>query len=340
VLREFCLSKEAAVDGDWDAEEVDEDESDDGEDNEEIACAGSEISSDDNGIHGTVYSDEEMLQPNGVDDDEVGWFVDVKGNPDLLKADDNSLNDKAEYVDTNTPYKISSDLRNGGGRKRPLSSEDDHENNDEDEEESDSIDSNNYSDGEEMAAVEDSNDRTPASNVKIRSLHSSTSFKKPESSGKGVLLSEDLVVQYRDDINICVVSSSALKRDKNSRDKHREVVFVDLVSDEDDAGKPSSYNVAEGKKVRNSVMDFSNVFDSDQLALLNSGRKPELKTAESMKRHKFQLTLLRDLLPHLKVRDILTAFIFFISQLKQLLATDNGLGKEYRIPGKGKGSDH
>lgn len=280
---------------------------DDEEDEEgEIAYAENESSSNESGTDGAVYSDvayEETARPDGNENDaEVGWFVDVKGNPDLLKVgeDGSSL--------PKTPQNTTSDLVKGVGRKRPLLVEEDEveKGDDEIDEESGDIDSNDDSDeeGDELEVDENRNHRsssisTPAFKVEVG--QSSTSAKKPMSSGQ--LISEDLVVQYRDENSICVVTSS-LKKATNAKGKQREIIFVDLVSDDDvdEKEKQSSEVITEKKKVRNSVMDFSNVFDSDQLALPNFGRKPELKSAESVKLHKFQLSLLRDLLPHLKVR--------------------------------------
>lgn len=274
---------------------MDDDEDEDGE----IMNAETESSSNESGTDGAVYSDEvyEETKRPVEDDAEVGWFVDVKGNPDLLKADEDGSSL------SKTPQNGTSDLVvYGVGRKRPLLLDEHEDEKDDDDinDESGDVVSIDDSDeeGNEFEADENGDSRIFTPGFKVEVGQSSTSAKK-----QGVLLSEDLVVQYRDENSICVVTSSQKKANKPNG-KQREIIVVDLVSDDEEAEKQSSeITTTERKKVRSSVMDFSNVFDADQLALPNFGRKPEVKSTESAKLHKFQLSLLRDLLPHLKVSD-------------------------------------
>jgi len=276
-------------------------------------------SSDNNDEEDEEVDVNNVIEEDYVDDDggEVSWFVDVTGNPlevalvgDSEEAVETQLSSTTVESCEQLQLMASSPNANSTKRKRLI----DHTiekltlsqqlllANPSKEASEIEMESSLF----DIVIQEDSDDEV------VFQAHFPKPI-KPQPAVK-VQLEEDLVVQYFDQSNLCVATSSAKRR----RSTSKVVEVVDLVSDSDpdtvvkllDLMTDSKNFISSlSQEVPQSEMDFSNLFNEDSVALLGRGRKRYITSSEfgvatadeSKQKHRKQRNLLRDLLTHLKV---------------------------------------
>ena len=281
--------------GDWDAEADDDDEDADNENLDEVD-AGEDDDEEDDDID-VENVDIEDMQSSGEEDiieisdddlvdlttdkepQESTWFVDVEGNRSILDTSQGqkllASTNEPEAGDSTDRGKLRKRKRRFvGGEATSVYEMEDGE-----------CESSSASPSE--SSVGDANRSRNSDKLVSRSVRTMVSTGTP--------LEEDLVVQFQGDSSLCVVasSSSAQKQDPQAL---RGSQLSDAASQ-----RPSSLAKWSNKSLQVMDMDFNNVFDADQLGKRTISAVGRTASTDSSDPNKRQ-NLLRDLVPHLKVR--------------------------------------